>query len=288
MTPKSTDELSSTHSNVHYTRTLDKWESIKPIRGRGDDVRPVGDRRRDWEQVVRTQYANGEVSYGAKLYNTQCVEHFKDRLVISHGGWCTNCTTKFICDRLGQMRTNAGQMRCWRGQGSMWVYVRDHDGKVVCVPLLQPGVTLWWCEQVGDFRLPEGFSYYVRRPDPEQTKPVQAKLKPFFSWLRTILTWSDGFVADSATLVGGDHLWGGRRSEWVDNLLDLADEENSEPTMLAIVATVLGRRVVGGVRLDYDSAKAAVYKHIGNMHNGRLVHITPDQTTRANVHGYTP
>ena len=37
---------------VSYTHYKNLWESVKPIRGRSVEVRPIGERRRDWEQIV--------------------------------------------------------------------------------------------------------------------------------------------------------------------------------------------------------------------------------------------
>ena len=39
--------------NHNYENFKRKYENTKPIRGRSVDVRPIGARRRDWEQVVR-------------------------------------------------------------------------------------------------------------------------------------------------------------------------------------------------------------------------------------------
>jgi len=39
-----------------YNLMKSLYERTKPIRGRPHEVRPISDRRRDWEQVVQERY----------------------------------------------------------------------------------------------------------------------------------------------------------------------------------------------------------------------------------------
>lgn len=77
----------------NYEQALKHYESIKPIRGRRHEVRPIGDRRRDAQTIHKLE--NGDIA--ARLYQTNCVVYHQDGSIsINFGGWATMSTAEFI------------------------------------------------------------------------------------------------------------------------------------------------------------------------------------------------
>jgi hypothetical protein len=53
-----------------YREAKQRYEEIKPIRGRSEDVRPLGKRRRDWECIVKVS----DTAYAIKLLQHKCCD----------------------------------------------------------------------------------------------------------------------------------------------------------------------------------------------------------------------
>ena len=84
-----------------YEKMKEKYENTKPIRGRSVDIRPIGDRRKQNETIVKCEYqvVPGEfvTAYAARLYGTDVVTYFPDgSIYLEHGGWITPTTTEFM------------------------------------------------------------------------------------------------------------------------------------------------------------------------------------------------
>jgi hypothetical protein len=76
----------------YYNHYKSLYESVKPIRGRAFDVRPIGKRRRDWETIRM----NGDV-VECVLYQTPVVRYYPDgKIGVDTGGWVTPSTAEFM------------------------------------------------------------------------------------------------------------------------------------------------------------------------------------------------
>ena len=80
-------------SNLYFLRAKERWESITPIRGRYEDIRPLGDRRKDTQRVVKID----EDTYAYRHHNTDVVTfHADGRIVVDSGGYITKTTREFL------------------------------------------------------------------------------------------------------------------------------------------------------------------------------------------------
>lgn len=86
------------------------YNSVTPIRGRADDVRPLGARRdADKYKIVKCGNEDKGIEYHAVLYNTGCVRFLPNgEVVIATGGYSTALTMSFIGEVLG---ISAGRQR---------------------------------------------------------------------------------------------------------------------------------------------------------------------------------
>ena len=76
-----------------YTDALRRWESITPIRGRSEDVRPLEARSKTHLRLVRPD----DKSVACRLYGTNVVTFYKDgEIEINLGGYATQTTYTFI------------------------------------------------------------------------------------------------------------------------------------------------------------------------------------------------
>lgn len=174
-------EITAYHKMYHpYQYYENLWNIIKPIRGRSEDVRPIGKRTRDHEAVVRIE-RDGVVSYGAKLYDTVCVEYFPDdTMIIRCGGWSTPSTAEFISDH---------GFYCWKQYGKLWVRLRE--GEQV-VPVTSDGVKFVIVH--GKWQLAEPLVIKKAVVDKAKAKDAREPLMPFINFVKTFLTLSEGWV----------------------------------------------------------------------------------------------
>ena len=83
----------------NFAEAKNVYESIKPIRGRSDDKRPLSDR-----SSVDQYYmlANGDGSYSCVLYQTKVLTYYADDTVkVDTGTWESQTTRAFIQNILG-------------------------------------------------------------------------------------------------------------------------------------------------------------------------------------------
>ena len=83
----------------NFVEAKQMYESIKPIRGRSDDKRPLSDR-----SSVDQYYmlANGDGSYSCVLYQTKVLTYYADDTVkVDTGTWESQTTRAFIQNILG-------------------------------------------------------------------------------------------------------------------------------------------------------------------------------------------
>lgn len=237
------------------------WNATKPIRGRSGDIRPIGKRRRDWETVVRME-RDGVVCYGAKLYDTICVEYFPDdTMIIRSGGWVTPSTAEFI---------NTHGFRCWRQHNKLWVQLRE--GEEV-VPLAKEGVKFARID--GKWQLAEPIVIQKSVIDRQKAKEAREPLKPFINFAKTFLALSDGWIMhETAKQVLG---WKGDKPEDYGYALryvserDLFNKLRDNPSEEACLFALCCFAYVGGTpAINMRDKRLAVhYEYELELNNGR-------------------
>lgn len=176
--------MSATRLYEHYKK---KWETTKPIRGRAEEVRPINKRRRDWEQITRKDLGNGEYSYCAVLYQTECVEYLPNGdVVVRCGSWSTPLTAEFIHIH--------SPFSCYKKNNKLWLRVKEDDGASVKVyPLSGDGIRFKWVSGY-NFAPAEPVLIKKRVVNRTKAKEARATVMPFINWAKTMLTLSDGWV----------------------------------------------------------------------------------------------
>ena len=161
------------------------YAGIKPIRGRSEQVRPIGERRRDWEQIVRKVQPDGSASYAARLYQTDVVEYYANGdVVVRTGGWATPSTAEFIHEH--------SPFACWKRYSKVWVRVRGNPDAPMAYPV---GGELRF-KQVGEHKYEPVEPVVIRKRvvDRDKAKLAREPLKPFVAWAKMFLKLSDGWV----------------------------------------------------------------------------------------------
>lgn len=158
------------------------YEETKPIRGRTEDVRPLGKRHRDWETIRQIGLgADLPPAYAARLYRTNVVTWYADgTLGIKADGWHSTSTAQFI--------HNVSCLRAAKVNRKLWVwssatkYPVPHEGEL----RLHRTETGWQPVQ--------GYEPTVRQVQRSATAAMHKQLAPFLSWARTFLSLSDGVI----------------------------------------------------------------------------------------------
>lgn len=230
--------------SVPYKYYEHKWLTTKPIRGRSDDVRPIGQRRRDWETVVRIE-RDGVVSYGAKLHGFVCVEYFPDdTMIIRCGGWDTPSTAEFI--------SNHG-FRCWKQYNKLWVRVLENEQ---AVPVTKEGVKFVRID--GKWQTAEPVVIQKSVVDRTKAKDAREPLVPFLNFAKTFLMLSDGWVMHETCkqVLGwtGDSADQYRYDVKYLNERELFDKLVREPNDETYLFALCCFAQVGTVKLTHDSA----------------------------------
>jgi hypothetical protein len=164
-----------------YEWYKDKYERTKPIRGRADDVRPIGKRARDWELVVKEDRADG-TWYGAYLYRTKVVMFGPNGdLELNVDAWPTPKTADFM--------NQHSPFRARKTHNNIWVNVHG----VGEVPILTNKITKFKFFD-GAWRPAEPVVLKQKVVDRKASNEVRAKVKGFIDYATTMLKLSDGWV----------------------------------------------------------------------------------------------
>jgi len=166
---------------MDYNTAKRLWESVKPIRGRSEDVRPAGKRRKDEELICARPQPNGTTAYAYRLHQTDVVTYYADNAVaLSCNGWAPRTTTKFM--------QKHSPFRVRRIYNKIWVYAYG-------VPYNVPnkGSLLMKLGEAG---------YTPATPVILKKKVVDRKLAaearkpylPFLRWAKTFHALSDGWI----------------------------------------------------------------------------------------------
>ena len=177
--------------NHNYEDFKRKYENTTPIRGRSVDVRPIGARRRDREQVVRVvDRVTGEVLYGGKFHNTN-VFLFRPNgnVIFNVNGWHTPTTSEFIHNHCPVTSAHISKNK-------IWLYLAAHGTCNTFVPMPDS-------EPLEIEYIPESRKYrtdkflHVKQwvVDRKLAKEQRERVKPFLNYCRVMLSLSDGFIA---------------------------------------------------------------------------------------------
>jgi hypothetical protein len=165
-----------------YRQWKYKFENTTPIRGRAVECRPWGQRRTDWEQIVRVITPLGE-GYGAKLYDTDCVVIAPNGdMYIKTGGWATPTTAQWIEYR--------SQLRCYKKYNKVWI---DVDGR--SIPVSSTPLHLVWDEEKRKYTCDKKIVMQQQVVDKDKIKAVRHTLKDFKAFVKVMMTLSDGWVS---------------------------------------------------------------------------------------------
>ena len=161
-----------------------RYETTKPIRGRSTDIRPIGERRRDWETITKKAIDEGMWSYSAHLYSTECVEYLPNGdIILRSGGWPTPTTAEFIHIH--------SPFTCWKQGGKLWIRAKGSED-VQALPLNNELRMNW----KGEYNYEPSEKVMVRKRviDREKAKAARAPVQPFLEFAKSMLTLSDGWV----------------------------------------------------------------------------------------------
>lgn len=177
--------------NHNYRNLEDKYERTKPIRGRSVDVRPIGARRRDWEQVVRVvDNATGEVLYGGKFHNTN-VFLFRPNgnVIFSLDGWHTPTTREFIHNHCPITSAHISNSK-------IWLYLSANGTCNTFVPMPDSeSLELEYDPELRKYKTDKFLHAKQWVVDRKLAKEQRERVKPFLDYCRVMLSLSDGFIA---------------------------------------------------------------------------------------------
>jgi len=167
-------------STKTYEMYAKRYEKTKPIRGRSEDVRPIGERRKDWETITQKAIDESMYSFSAKLYQTECVEYLPNGdIILRCGSWPTPTTAEFI-------HTHS-PFTCWKQGGKLWVRVGTK-----AIPLSTELRMNWKGEY--NYEPAEKVVINKRVVDRDKSKTAREPFKPFLEFAKTMLAISDGWV----------------------------------------------------------------------------------------------
>lgn len=165
----------------YYQDFKNLHDSIKPIRGRAEEVRPIGQRRRGWERIEM----DGDV-VACRLYDTQVVRYYPDgRIGVRCAGWQSPLTAEFI-------HTHS-PWQCFKRNNKLWVMVPNGERKYMHYPIPSEGELQFRIE--GSHWVPVGDVVIEKKVvNRERAKAARAPYKPFLEWAKTFLKMSDGWI----------------------------------------------------------------------------------------------
>lgn len=173
-----------------YEQLKYEYNSVKPIRGRSTEVRPWGDRRRDWEQVICRVQSDGQCAYGARMHSTDVM------LVLPNGNIIYNTDGRHTTTTAAFMNQLIHGFYVCKQYNKLWL--QRHVGtEQFCAVLDKPTLVIWDTTNPNNqhYRLAEPSTAKQKVIDPIKAKAERAKIKPFKDYMRNMLKLSDGCVS---------------------------------------------------------------------------------------------
>ena len=173
----------------YYTRYKDLFNSVKPIRGRAEDVRPIGQRRRDWETIRM----NGDV-VECVLYKTPVVRYYPDgKIGFLCGGWATPSTAEFMHIHSPLMARKKDN-RIW---------VQETRESTAVYPLPESGETVFVLTADNKWVPENPITVNKLVIDKQKARDARAPFMPFIKFAEAFLKMSDGWLmADTVAQFG--------------------------------------------------------------------------------------
>ena len=203
-----------------YNVFKNKFENTKPIRGRSTEVKPIGKRTRDWEQVVKSFIvedgaldAEGSTAYGAKLHNTDCVMYMPNGDIhVKSDGWNTPLTSEFITRYLPY------SMKCYKKYNKLWV---DYASQAYPIDSKKP-LVLSYNKDKDSYTIENPVVQHQKVIDRDKIKVAREKLTPFRNYAKIMLKLSDGWLSNDlveqhAEPTKGNRDYWGRRAFKIGN-----------------------------------------------------------------------
>ena len=250
-----------------YEAYAKRYATTKPIRGRSQDVRPIGERRRDWETITKKALDGGAYSFSAKLYSTECVEYLPNGdIILRCGSWATPTTAEFIHIH--------SPFSCWKQGGRLWIRAVKGESSVQAIPLTSEMRMTW----KGDYHYEPAEKVIINKRvvDRNKAKAAREPFKPFLEFAKTMLAMSDGWVMhETRKQVLG---WTGNKPEDYSYALDkiydkelysvlTAPQENVDVGHLHL--QLLCRMTLADLAEDEGRRLAESFTYTVQFHDGR-------------------
>jgi hypothetical protein len=177
------EALMRTRDYEHYKA---RFNNTKPIRGRAVEVRPIGERRRDWETITQKKLLSGETSYCAMLHKTECVEYFANGdITLRTNGWETPSTAEFIHEH--------SPLYCAKQYNRLWVKLKMSPS---AEPVAYPIGNELQLRYVADGCYEPINKVLINKKvvDRQKAKEARAPVMPFLAWAKTFMAMSDGWL----------------------------------------------------------------------------------------------
>jgi hypothetical protein len=280
-----------------------RYETTKPVRGDKNDIRPVGDRRRKHERVVKVN----DTTYAYRYYETNILTLTPEMAVLDIG-FSSSSGISFANNFMGY--------HCYRDNGSVWLRVARCN-KTVVIPLKlrfrteadkalyashrtqSLGLDMPLDPETGQY-VPKIEPYYVRVVDRKIANASREFLRPFIDFATSMLKLTDGWVSidlirDTQTFRAQDaflnhprHVANERKDFW-----SLFSDPLTFPALLVHIASdspvtesrhTTDREIRTERQYTKDQILLTLYKmHADNFVITRLDEVQPDDCTRTNV-----
>lgn len=175
----------------NYNNMASRWVKTKPIRGRSTDVRPIGERRRDWECIEREAIDEGIYAYHAVLHNTKCITYLPNGdVILRTNGWQTPSTAAFI--------DQWSPFTCYKRHNKLWVDVRTtadaHPSTAYTALPIGNELRLNYVMNNTVYRPATKVTIQKQVVNRDKAKAARTPIQPFLSWVKAFLTLSEGWV----------------------------------------------------------------------------------------------
>lgn len=167
----------------YYNHYKNLFQSVKPIRGRSVDVRPIGKRRRDWETVRM----DGDV-VECVLYQTPVVRYYPNGDVgVQCGGWASPSTAEFMYEH--------SPFVCRKRNRKVQVNpLGKYSDDAKFYPLPERGEVLFVLTADNKYAPEAPLVEHKQVIDRKQAKEAREPFMPFINFMETFLKMSDGWL----------------------------------------------------------------------------------------------
>ena len=182
-----------------YNDMKEKFNNTAPIRGRSEETKPIGDRRRCWETVARVWVVppsaldmEGVECYGAHLYKTDCVMYAPNGdIYLQANGYVTPTTSEYMTRYLPYgLRTYKKYNKLWiDGSKINGAYVLNRHDKSI----------LRFNPDTDTYTLENPVKLVQKVIDRSKSKTARNEIKPFRDFVRVMLKMSDGWIRGDLT-----------------------------------------------------------------------------------------